>query len=69
MNDQKYYWREEEYEDLIGDDLDESMLFGPDDSLYLSIHGAFSPPGSGAVLRFDKLTHWTQEQLPIQYSP
>jgi hypothetical protein len=46
-----------------------AMLFGPDDSLYLSIHGAFSPSGSGAVLRFDKLACWTQAQLPLHYSP
>jgi DNA-binding beta-propeller fold protein YncE len=44
-----------------------AMLLGPDGSLYLSIHGAFSPPGSGEVLRFDNLAYWTQAQSPLQY--
>ena len=46
-----------------------AMLFGPDDSLYLSIHGAFSPPGSGVVLRFHDLAQWTQACSPLPYGP
>ena len=32
-----------------------AMLFGPDGSLYVSARGAFSPVGSGAVIRYDDL--------------
>ncbi len=46
-----------------------SMLFGPNDSLYVSVHGAFSPPHSGVVVRFDGLVSQRQEQPPLQYRP
>ncbi len=29
------------------------MLFGPDDTLYVSLRGAFSPASSGAVIEYD----------------
>ena len=44
-----------------------AMLFGPKDSLYMSVHGAFSAPQTGAVVRFDDLLTHGPGQAPIQF--
>lgn len=44
-----------------------ALLITLDEQVYISIHGAYSLPGSGAVLRFDDLVRWEQGQLPVQY--
>lgn len=35
-----------------------ALLLAPDDSLYLTVHGAYSAPGSGAVVRLHGVTSW-----------
>jgi hypothetical protein len=44
-----------------------ALLINPNDQLYISINGAFSPPGSGAVLAFNSLTEQQGGELPLQY--
>ena len=46
-----------------------ALLIGPDDSLYISINGAFSFTRNGAVLRFDNLTAQNWQRPPLQYHP
>jgi hypothetical protein len=46
-----------------------ALLFGPDERLYISLHGAFSPAQSGVVARFDNLVSQRQGQAPLQYRP
>ncbi|MEE8376656.1 MAG: ScyD/ScyE family protein [Acidimicrobiia bacterium] len=44
-----------------------ALLIGDDDRIYISVHGAFSSPGSGVVVRFDDLTQRTPVGLPIRF--
>lgn len=44
-----------------------ALLIGDDDRIYISVHGAFSSPGSGGVVRFDDLTQRTPDGLPIRF--
>jgi hypothetical protein len=44
-----------------------ALLINSDDQMYISIHGAFSPPGSGAVLQFKDLAQQPGGQMPLQY--
>jgi hypothetical protein len=44
-----------------------ALLINPHDQVYLSINGAFSPPGSGAILYFENLVQQQGGQPPIQY--
>jgi hypothetical protein len=40
------------------------MLMGPDDDLCISVRGAFSPAGSGAVIRFEDVGKWRAGLAP-----
>ena len=44
-----------------------ALLIGDDDRIYISVHGAFSSPGSGLVVRFDDLTQRTSSDPPIRF--
>jgi len=44
-----------------------ALLINANDQLYISINGAFSPPGSGAVVSFSNLTQQQGGEPPIQY--
>jgi hypothetical protein len=46
-----------------------ALLINSANHLYLSINGAFSPPGSGAILHFNNLASQQQRRPPIQYRP
>ena len=43
------------------------IVIAPDDSLYLSIHGAYSEAGTGRVLRFDDLVQRELNMPSLQY--
>ena len=43
------------------------IIIAPDDSLYLSIHGAYSAAGTGRVLRYDDLVQREVNRPPLQY--
>ncbi len=45
-----------------------ALLIGPDGSVYISIHGAYSAPGTGAVLRFKSLAERKRLPSTIHYS-
>ena len=46
-----------------------ALLCGAEDSLYVSVHGAFSPANSGRVIRFVGLADRKPGQAPLQYHP
>ncbi|GAF86392.1 unnamed protein product, partial [marine sediment metagenome] len=44
-----------------------ALLITPDQREYISIHGAYSSPQTGAVLEFDGLVGRAQSQAPVVY--
>jgi hypothetical protein len=44
-----------------------ALLIDDDDRVYISVHGAFSSPGSGLVLRFDDLEQRTASDPPLGF--
>ena len=44
-----------------------ALLIDGDDRIYISVHGAFSSPGSGLVVRFDDLAQTASNGLPIRF--
>lgn len=44
-----------------------ALLIDGDDRIYISVHGAFSPPSSGLVVRFDDLVQRKSNDPPIQF--
>lgn len=44
-----------------------ALLIDADDRVYISVRGAFSPPNSGAVLRFDALVQRAGSESPIVF--
>lgn len=45
-----------------------ALLIDGDDRIYISVHGAFSSPNSGLVVRFDDLTQRLPNDLPIRFA-
>ena len=45
-----------------------ALLIDDDDRIYISVHGAFSSPGSGLVVQFDDLAQRTSDGPPIRYA-
>lgn len=45
-----------------------ALLIDGQDRIYISVHGAFSPPNSGLVLRFDDLTRRGSSESPIGFA-
>jgi hypothetical protein len=44
-----------------------ALLIDGQDRIYISVHGAFSPPNSGLVLRFDDLARRGSSEAPIRF--
>ena len=44
-----------------------ALLIDGEDRIYISVHGAFSAPNSGLVLRFDDLANRTPSGPPIDF--
>lgn len=44
-----------------------ALLITPDQRVYMSIHGAYSSPQTGAVLEFDGLVGRARSQVPVVY--
>ena len=40
-----------------------ALLISPDGNVYISIHGAYSAPGTGAILRFKSLAERKRLQI------
>jgi hypothetical protein len=45
-----------------------ALLIDGDDRIYISVHGAFSSPSSGLVVRFDDLARRTSNGPPIRFA-
>jgi hypothetical protein len=45
-----------------------ALLIDGEDRIYISVHGAFSAPNSGLVLRFDDLVATTSTGPPIVFA-
>ncbi len=44
-----------------------ALLIDGEDRIYISVHGAFSSPNSGLVLRFDDLAHRASSGAPVVF--
>jgi hypothetical protein len=44
-----------------------ALLIDGEDRIYVSVHGAFSSPKSGVVVRFNHLTERLSGQPPLQF--
>jgi len=44
-----------------------ALLIDGDDQIYVSVHGAFSAPGSGQILQFTDLANRKSNEPPIQF--